>query len=170
LDTVSKLVKQQQNIKQQKMKKTLLLSAIASLFAITSFAQTASKANVEDIPYHESFSNPCTGENVVTTGTLHIVTNTNITKNKLSFFMNMNLKNLQGTSESGTTYTGNYIEHERYNIDFDGVAYEKTIQIRAVLTTAGGGNNLIITQDLHYVITADGTIKTDVSNSKIECQ
>lgn len=152
------------------MKKVLILSAVAFFFAVTSFAQTSvSKATVEDIPYSETFVNPCTGESVVTTGTLHIVTNVNITKNKLSFFMNINLQDLKGTSESEQAYTGNYVEHERYNVDFDGV-YEKTIQVRAILATSGGGNNLVINQDLHYVVSADGSIKTDISNSKVECQ
>lgn len=152
------------------MKRFLFLVTIAGSLALSSFTSaTVDANNNEDLPYYEVIANPCTGVNVTATGTMHINTHTTINGNKLSFLMHINLQDLKGVTEDGTEYTGNYVDNEKYNLDFAG-QYEKTIKVQAILTTAGGGNNLIITQDLHFKITADGVVKSDVSNSQVVCQ
>jgi hypothetical protein len=152
------------------MKKILFLAGIAGSLALSSFTSaTVDANNNEEIPYYEVIPNPCTGESVTATGTMHINTHTTINGNKLSYMMHINLQDLKGVAEDGTEYSGNYVDNEKYNLDFAG-AYEKTVKVKAVLTTAGGGNNLIITQDLHFKITADGVVKSDVSNSQVVCQ
>jgi hypothetical protein len=125
------------------------------------------------IPPTAVLSDPCTGEQVHVTGTIHLVTVVTLDANGGTHTeMHFNVQGVSGVGlTSGTRYRG--IHTETHSSNTAGPApSEFTTRINIMLISEGGSSNLTIRDALlHVTVNANGTVTASIDHLALaECQ
>jgi hypothetical protein len=111
------------------------------------------------------------GEDVHLTGTLHTVIRTTINSNKVGI---KTLSNPQGVSGVGLTtgdkYRGTGVTQETSNEHTGGLPETETFINNFRILGPGRGNNLLVHENAHFTVNANGTVTSFIDNFSIECK
>ena len=147
--------------------------SIAVVFAGTprAFAQSTTVTTNENIPFTDTRPNPCNGDQVTFSGTMH-VTNHVTTDASGGFHLktHVNYQDVSGTGvPSGLNYQVRTTTNETIN-DNDGPQYETTVIQTIKLVSQGPAPNYFLHIVFHITINANGQTTSTVTETRIECR
>jgi hypothetical protein len=157
------------------MKKMLVLTAFAPVFSLTSFV--SSPVDQYSATYSETktyiISDPCSGEDVNLTKTIDFYVHKLFNgKSELVFYHNSIKYNGIGLT-SGKSYTGSIEFTNSFNCTNQG-ATSFTMRDAGIITTPGGGNNLVFDEQEVAVLNADPAgllqVKLTITSESFTCQ
>jgi hypothetical protein len=146
-------------------------STSATSGSLTSAGVTSN--TIIPIPPTAVLPDPCTGEDVHVTGTIHLVTVVTVDASGSTHTeMHFNVQGVSGVGlTSGTRYRG--IHTETHSSNTAGPApSEFTTRINIMLISEGGSSNLTIRDALlHVTVNANGTVTASIDHLALaECQ
>ena len=137
---------------------------------------SAGKASSMRVPFAQSFPVPCAnggaGEDVLVSGTLHIVSNFNI-DNSGGVHGKIHFQPQEATGLgliTGDTYQATGVTQQTMNVNAGGLPFTATFVNNFRLIAPGPGNNLQVHQTIHTTINENGVLTADVDNSSVECR
>lgn len=140
---------------------TLLTGALL-LLASQAFAQSSGVT----IPISGIIQNPCNGENVTYSGTVHLVGSTTLDNaGGYHEVLHDNIR-VTGVGDLGNSYVGT--ETDNFNLNGK-VGGENTQTEAFTMTSLGSAPNFDATTILHITVTPAGTITAYVSNFSATC-
>jgi hypothetical protein len=111
------------------------------------------------------------GEDVQLSGTLHTVIRTTINGNKVGIKTHSNPQGVSGTGlSSGDHYQGTGVTQETSNEHSGGLPETETFINNFRIVGPGRGNNLLVHENAHFTVNANGTVTSFVDNFSIECK
>jgi hypothetical protein len=130
--------------------------------------------SVDIVPFSTVVLVPCAldgaGELVLLEGSLHLVTH--FTEDGAGGFHVMNEANPQGVSGTGLTsgdkYQGTGVTRSNFNVH--GIPFNQTFVNNFRIIGEGPGNNLLIHQNVHITVNANGQVTAMVDNFSAECR
>jgi hypothetical protein len=151
----------------------------AALFAVLftsfagneAFAQATTTTTNENIPFTNSLLNPCNGDTVTFSGTLHIVnTLTTDAGGGTHLKTHTNYQDVTGAGvPSGITYRVGTVSNEIIN-DSDGPQSNVTSISTVKLIAPGPALNAFLRIVMHITINADGQTTSTVQEVSAECR
>lgn len=148
----------------------LLFTAFAGA-AAPAFGQATTTTTNETIPFSSTLFNPCNGDTVTFSGTLHVVnTLTTDAGGGTHLKTHMNYQNVTGTGvPSGITYQVRTVTNEVAN-DADGPQSNTTVISTVKLNAQGPALNFYLRTVLHVTVNANGETTSTVQETSIECR
>jgi hypothetical protein len=150
-----------------------LLQAALLALALVLVPTSASAAVVQNvqIPLSQTVFNPCTGDVIAVTGSIHLlVTETADGSGGFHIAFMDNVSQVTGVgSATGATYHGVGGDWFTANVRPPFPA-EKTATDVFGLISAGPSPNLVVTDTLHVTVNADGSVTAIVARFSISCQ
>jgi hypothetical protein len=147
------------------------MSASGSVVAAGAFTVITNIVEPLDFTQFVPCANGGTGEDVHLSGTLHTVIRTTINGNKVGI---KTLSNPQGVSGTGLTsgdhYQGTGVTQETSNENSGGLPETETFINNFRILGPGKGNNLLVHENAHFTVNANGTVTSFVDNFSIECK
>jgi hypothetical protein len=150
------------------------LTAVVAVAVITvgmvRLARAAQTVNV-DIPVSFTVVNPCNGEPVVFSGTVHEEAHETINGSTAHLEIHFNFQDVSGVGTvTGATYvipeTANLFE----NVDIPNVfPLNQTINASELVIGQGSVPNFDVHELLHTTINADGTVTSSIDNITATC-
>ena len=146
----------------------LLLTASASREA---FGQATTVTTNETIPFTSGLFNPCNGDQVTFSGTVHITNSmTTDASGGTHLRTHINYQNVTGTgTPSGITYNVRTITNEVTNDD-DGPQSNATVISIVKLTARGPALDFYLRTVFHVTVNANGETTSTVQETSIECR
>ena len=151
----------------------------AALFALMfaafagapAFGQATTTTTNEDIPFTSSRLNPCNGDQVTFSGTLHVVhTMTTDAGGGTHLKTHLNYQDVTGTGlPSGINYRVGTVLNDVVN-DEDGPQSTATVISTVKLIAPGPALNSFMRTVLHVTITATGEATSTVDEVSFECR
>jgi hypothetical protein len=158
--------------------KTRAQMATASLGTLLAFVIAPTHAAVQlndktDISL--SVFVPCAaggvGEVVDLSGSLHTLLSITINGNKVSVDMHVQPQGLSGLGETtGAKYQGTGVTEESFTASLQNGQFNSTFVNNFRIIGQGPGNNLLVHENLHITINADGTVTVSHDNFSIDCK
>jgi len=152
----------------------VLALTLASSLAAAVSAQAIAITTNDFIPFAQGVLVPCAdggaGEIVLISGTLHIQNHITINGNRASIKFHAQPQGASGVGlTTGDVYraTGETQEHD--SIPISNGAFEFTFVNNFKIIGPGPDNNLLVHQNVHVTIDANGNVTTVVDNSSVEC-
>ena len=148
----------------------LLFAAFAGA-GTEAFGQATTTTTNENIPITGSTVNPCNGDRVTFSGTLHIVnTLTTDASGGTHLKTHSNYQDVTGTGDpSGITYNVRTVSNEVVN-DNDGPQYTATVISTMKLVTQESAFNYFLRTVLHITINANGVTTSQIQEMGFECR
>jgi hypothetical protein len=149
---------------------TLLLTAFAGA-GHEAFGQATTTTTNENIPFTSNMLNPCNGDSVTFSGTLHIVNTLTIDGSGGTHLKtHTNYQDVTGTgAPSGITYRVGTVSNEIIN-DSDGPQSNVTSISTVKLISPGPALNTFLRIVLHITINANGQTTSTVQEVSAECR
>ncbi|HEX8337256.1 MAG TPA: hypothetical protein VF621_11045 [Pyrinomonadaceae bacterium] len=146
----------------------LLFTASAGTHA---YGQATTVTTSENIPFASTLTNPCNGDLVTFSGTLHVVNSmTTDASGGTHLRTHINYQNVTGTgTPSGLTYKVRTITNEVSN-DADGPQSNATVISIVKLTAQGPALDFYLRTVLHVTVNANGETTSTVEETSIECR
>lgn len=153
----------------------------AALFAILfaafagagteAFGQATTTTTNEDIPFTSSAFNPCNGDQVTFSGTMHVVnTMTTDADGGTHLKTHSNYQDVTGTgTPSGVTYQVRTVSNEVVN-DNDGPQSTATVISTMKLIAHGPTLNYFLRTVLHVTVNANGQTTSEFQEVGFECR
>jgi hypothetical protein len=134
------------------------------------FGQATTTTTSEDIPFTSSLANPCNGDVVTFSGTMHVVnTYTTDASGGTHVKSHINYQDVTGTGyPSGLTYNVRTVSNEVVN-DNDGPQSEATVISTVKLTARGPALDFFLRLVMHVTVNANGETTSEVQEVSIEC-
>lgn len=148
----------------------LLFTAFAGA-ATPAFAQASTTTTNENIAFTNSLFNPCNGDQVTFSGTMHVV-NTMTTDGGGGTHLktHINYQDVTGTgTPSGISYNVRTVSNEVIN-DNDGPQSEATVISTVKLIAQGPSLNFFLRTVIHVTINANGETTSTVQEVGFECR
>jgi hypothetical protein len=146
---------------------------LALAIVVPSFPAGGEKTQVWDIAMDQVWTdNPCIGEDVHLTGTLHAVSTLVINKNTGHWIWQYNPKGLTGVGlDTGTVYhaTGLTRQEFQWTEQPDLYPMNFTFVNRVPLISEGSGANLVWIQTVHATLNANGEVTADFNDDRFLC-
>ncbi len=148
-----------------------LLFAVFAGAGTEAFGQATTTTTNEDIPFTGSAFNPCNGDQVTFSGTLHVVnTMTTDASGGTHLKTHSNYQDVTGTgAPSGVTYQVRTVSNEVVN-DNDGPQSTATVISTMKLIAQGPTLNFFLRTVLHVTVNANGQTTSDVQEISFECR
>jgi uncharacterized repeat protein (TIGR01451 family) len=125
------------------------------------------------VPYSMYLYNPCAGEVVHLSGMLRQVVSLTFSNTHYRTNTFTNFQGITGTGlSSGTAYraTGGSRTGTGLNLVFNGVYPREVTILDNVRLVGDGGNTLLLHQNTHFTINANGSYTAVVDNPRLECK
>jgi hypothetical protein len=150
----------------------LLVGLVATVGLVAAAASPAATTNTT-VPISGSLSNPCTGELIVYSGTLHFnIRTTTDSGGSTHTGIHENIQ-VTGVGSFGNTYLVNAEGNNQINWGFtsggNGAA-ESTTAINEEFVAKGSAPNFYVLDTEHITIAPDGTVTSEHSDFDITCQ
>jgi hypothetical protein len=134
--------------------------------------QASASTTTEKVPVDIYSFVPCAmggvGETVHLTGTLRQVTHVTINRNHATYMTHVNPQGLGGVGlSSGLKYRGTGVSKSVLTI---GVGQTQTLVENFRLIGQGPGNNLLLHENLHVTVNANGVVTAEHDNFSFECR
>jgi uncharacterized repeat protein (TIGR01451 family) len=124
------------------------------------------------VPYETYVFNPCTEEVIYLSGYVHQVVSSTFNNNRFRTNAYTNFGGLTGVGlSSGTTYevSGASRTGTGLSLVFNGLWPREVTTVDRFLLV-GGGQTLVLHQNTHFTINADGSFTSNVDNPSLECK
>jgi uncharacterized repeat protein (TIGR01451 family) len=124
------------------------------------------------VPYTTYIYSPCTDDIIYLSGELRQVVSSTFNRNRYRTNAYTNFSGLTGVSIfTGTTYqaSGGTRSGTGLSLVFNGV-YPREVTLLDNFRLVGGGQTLLLHQNTHFTINADGTYTSVVDNPSLECK
>ncbi len=147
---------------------TKLALATIGLLALAP-SQVQAQTNSVSVPYNAVVFNPCSGNLVVLSGTLNFRTHVTVdanggVHNKFQF----QLRNVKGMDlTTGDKYVGTGVTQQTQNIT-SGAGNVTFVNITNLIGQ-GKAPNMILTQEVHATVNANGVVTANVVHSSLSC-
>ena len=158
---------------------TITPRVCAALFALLfaaaagtpAFGQATTTTTNETIPFTGNIINPCNGDTVTFSGTLHVVnTMTTNASGGTHLKTHINYQNVTGTgSPSGINYRVGTVSNDVVN-DNDGPQNTATVISTVKLIAPGSALNYFMRTVLHVTVNANGETTSTVEEVSAECR
>jgi hypothetical protein len=151
----------------------IVLTTLAG--AAAARAQAITVTTNEQIPFSLIDFVPCAnggaGEEVLVTGTLHVLTHVTIdARGGLHVKLHVQPQGASGIGlTTGDTYRGTGVTQEHFNFNASG-GFTDTFINNFRLIGQGPGNNLLVHQTIHVTVTPNGDVTSEVENTSVECR
>jgi hypothetical protein len=134
-------------------------------------AQATTTTTNENVPFTNSLFNPCNGDQVTFSGTLHVVNSmTTDASGGTHLKTHLNYQDVTGTgAPSGITYRVRTVTNEVVN-DNDGEQSEATVISTVKLIAQGPALNYFLRTVLHVTVNANGETTSTVQEVGFECR
>jgi hypothetical protein len=131
---------------------------------------TATTTNLE-LPLSTTLENPCAGELIDFTGTMHLVIQTVATPaGTFKATIHSNTQNVSGTGvDSGTTFRFKAVANTT-ELSSVAAAQETTIIIEFRIIGPGPNNNFLLQETFHVTINANGEATATVNQISLKCE
>jgi hypothetical protein len=151
----------------------LALTLASSLSAAVS-AQATAITTHDFVPLAAAVFVPCAnggaGEVVLITGTLHVQNHITINDNRASIKNHFQPQGASGVGlTTGDVYHATGVTQEHDSIPITNGAFEFTFVNNFKIIGPGPDNNLLIHENVHVTIDANGNVTTTVDNLSVEC-
>ena len=151
----------------------LALTLASNLSAAVSAQATAITTN-DFVPLAAAVFVPCAnggaGEVVLITGTLHVQNHITITDNRASIKSHFQPQGASGVGlTTGDVYHATGVTQEHDSIPITNGAFEFTFVNNFKIIGPGPDNNLLVHENVHVTIDANGNVTTTVDNLSVEC-
>ena len=111
------------------------------------------------------------GEVVTLNGNLHVLISTTVNGNHISSDMHFQPQGITGVgSVSGDKYQGTGITRFSFEADVAGFPFIQTMVNNFKIIGQGSGNNILVHENLHVTVNANGTVTASVDNFSAECK
>ena len=160
-------------------RKTITL-ALAMMLLIMSLAagalaQALTITTNDFVPFALVAFVPCAnggaGELVLVQGTLHLQDHITINNNRANIKTHAQPQGATGTGlTTGDSYNANGVTQEQDSIPITNGAFEFTFVNNFRIIGQGNGNNLLVHQNVHQTINANGDVTTTIVNQSVECR
>ena len=142
-----------------------LTAALASGTA----ASAAQNAVIGTEPFEEAFPNPCTGETVLLTGELHVISHQS-TDRAGGYHEKFTVvpRGVTGTGASGTRYLAVGSHSDVFNTG-PGRATTFTLTVTFNVISTGGNGNFVSTVTVHLTENANGESTAEVESFRTRC-
>lgn len=133
--------------------------------------QATTTTTNENIPFTSTIANPCNGDQVTFSGTMHVTNHvTNDASGGFHLRMHVNYQDVSGTgTPSGNNYRVGTVSNETLN-DPDGGQSEMTVIQTVKLITQGPALNYFMRLVFHVTINANGETTSSVLETTMECR
>lgn len=149
-----------------------LFALLFTAFAGTSaFGQAGTTTTNENIPFTNTLTNLCNGDQVTFSGTMHITnTVTSDASGGIHLRTHVNYQDVSGTgTPSGNSYRVGTVSNETLN-DPDGEQSEMTVIQTVKLITQGSALNSFMRFVFHVTVNANGETTSSVFENTVECR
>lgn len=138
-------------------------------------AKAQSYATSEKVPFNLSVFVPCanggTGEDVILSGYLHVVSSFTINGNNVSGKTHFQPQGISGVgSITGDKYQATGVTQDQFKGSFINGQFQETSINNFRIIGQGNGNNFTLHENLHITVNANGSLTTIVDNYKSECK
>jgi hypothetical protein len=138
-------------------------------FGISAPALAAVQTNIF-IPFAATIFNPCLGEPVALTGTLHVLVIMQQTGNGTRFLSHAQPQGIEGTGlVSGASYRGTGVTMMSVFIDLP-PPFDMTSVNNFRIIGAGDANNYMVHTTMHITVNANDEVTANVANTNVSCQ
>jgi hypothetical protein len=111
------------------------------------------------------------GEDVTLNGPLHILTTVTLTKNDAHVKLQANPQAVTGVgSVTGNAYKATGITRDDVSVHVAGFPANETLMNNFRLIGKAKAQSLLVHQDLHFTINANGTVTASHDNLSVECK
>ena len=154
---------------------TLAIMLLIFSFGGSAFSQAIAITTNDFVPFALAALIPCAnggaGEIVVIEGTLHIQQHITINDNRANLKIHAQPQQASGLGlTTGDTYQGTGVTQEQDSIPLTNGAFEFTFVNNFKLIGQGPDNNLLVHQNVHVTVDANGFVTTVVDNTSVECR
>ncbi|MFL6331846.1 MAG: hypothetical protein ACJ754_00725 [Pyrinomonadaceae bacterium] len=134
--------------------------------------QATTTTTNEEIPFTSSLFNPCNGDQVTFSGTLHVVnTMTTDAGGGTHLKTHLNYQDVTGTgTPSGVTYKVRTVTNEVVNDNDDGPQSTATVISTVKLIAQGPMLDYFMRTVLHVTVNANGETTSTVQEVSVECR
>jgi hypothetical protein len=153
----------------------VLALTLASSLAVAVSAQATVITVNDQIPFAQLVFVPCAnggaGELVLISGTLHVLQHITINDNRASIKIHFQPQGASGVGlTTGDTYHATGVTQEHDSVPITNGAFEFTFVNNFKIIGPGPDNNLLVHQNVHVTIDANGNVTTIVDNTSVECR
>ncbi len=154
------------------MKRLLLGVALVATVALTAAAGSQAAVTHVTMPFSILTTNPCTGDDVMLTGSMDALIRTTTSASGRSNFALHQVIDASGTgAPSGTHYTSHEVDNfEENNVTSANGAFEVTETTNLHLLTTGSDPNFVVHLTEHETVNANGDITAMTVNFVSECR
>ncbi len=151
--------------------KTIVVSAAVLFLLAFVMPISAEITTNEVVPLTMTAVVPCANEVVELTGYLHVAISSTINKNNFSGKVHFQPMGVSGVGTiSGAKYQATGVTQESFSGHMTDGHYTDTFVNNFRIIGQGPGNNLLIHQNIHVTINADGTVIVAQDNFSSECK
>ena len=150
----------------------IVMFALALSF-VTSGAARAEVSTNTSVPFSLDVFVPCGpngGQPVHVEGGLHIVLSLTVNGTHGSAKVHYQPQGVSGTAADGTKYEAVGVTQEMFDLDFANGQATHTYVNNFRLIGQGPGNNLVVHENLHMTINANGVVTATVDNFSASCK
>ena len=142
--------------------------AVVAVAVGATASQAAKVANARAVvPF--AIPNPCTGENVVGEIRVHFVLTLTTNDSNVSGMEHLQYSAHAVGQTTGAHYAGNESGHESFKASLQNDQATMNAPVTFHLTTAGGGNNMVIRGRSHTTINANGDVSVSYDELSVSC-
>jgi hypothetical protein len=151
------------------IRRLLAVPMAAIALAVSSLGAQAAVQFNQDVPLNVTEFNPCTGELIAFSGSIHLLFGETASANGgfHIFFMD-NVNDVKGVSDTGTIYSGVGGDWSEVNVV---PPYPFTITSTDVfgLISHGATANFKVIATFHLTVNANGSVTSTVSDLRVSC-
>jgi len=152
----------------------VLALTLASSLAAAVSAQAVAITTNDFVPLAAAVFVPCAnggaGEVVLISGTLHVQNHITINDNRASIKIHFQPQGASGVGlTTGDVYHATGVTQEHDSVPITNGAAEFTFVNNFRIIGPGPDNNLLVHQNVHVTIDANGNVTTTVDNLSVEC-
>jgi hypothetical protein len=149
---------------------TVLTLVVVFVVGIATLPMQAAVTTNTSIPITLFVDIPCAGELVVLNGPLHILSS--VTFDSAGGFHMLGHFQPQGISGLGQTTGAKYqaTGETEFQTNAKAVPFETSFVNNFKIIGQGPGNNLLIHENMHLTVNANGTVTAVIDNTSVECR
>jgi len=149
---------------------TVLTLVVVLVVGVATLPMQAAVTTNTSIPITLFVDIPCAGELVVLNGPLHILSS--VTFDRAGGFHMLGHFQPQGISGLGQTTGAKYqaTGETEFQTNAKAVPFETSFVNNFKIIGQGPGNNLLIHENMHLTVNANGTVTAVIDNTSVECR
>jgi len=149
------------------MKRFSLLILAPAVLCLNAFAANQGQ---QQIPFNGSITNPCNGETVDFSGTVHGNSTITVNGNNFHATFQFNPQGVNGNGETtGAKYQATGVTREDFNGSFTNGSFNETFINRFDFMGQGSTPNFSVHETFHITVNANGTVSVSFDNFSTTC-